>query len=170
MFCKAVLKCTLAATAAGREKKCVCPHLQGSASARVCVYFLYCFFMLQWRKETCFPVFEWAKKTAWGSSRGSHLRKGRRVRSWGRPQQRQGQCPQWPGTQSWVPKQEKQSRFGDRNEGQPQSMITREVPQWRGRSEAWPGRQASGSGPARDVAEHGRTAVQLERHKCKGSA
>lgn len=161
MFCKPVLTCTCWLPLLQGEKRsaCIPTYRVQHPCVCVCVYFLYCFFMLWWRKETCFPVFEWAKKTAWGSSRGSHLRKGRRVRSWGRPQQRQGQCPQWPGTQSRVPKQEKQSRFGDRNQGQPQSTITKEVPQWRGRSEAWPGRQASGSGPARDMAGHGRAAV-----------
>lgn len=46
---------TLAATAAGREKKCACPHPRRSAS--MCVYFLYCVSMLWSEKGNTFPCF-----------------------------------------------------------------------------------------------------------------
>lgn len=45
----------LAATAAGREKKCICPYPRGSAS--MCVYFLYCFSMLWSEKGNKLPCF-----------------------------------------------------------------------------------------------------------------
>lgn len=156
----------LTATAMGRERKRACAHLQGF-SFHVCFYFLYCFFMLRLEKGNTLPWFWTSKENCVRKHKGSNLCKRRRVRSWRWPQQRQGQRPHWPGTQPQVPKQEKRSRSGDRNRGQPQSMITKEVPQWWGRSEVWPGRQASRSGPARHVAGHGRAAAELKRQNAK---
>lgn len=100
----------------------------------------------------------------WGSSKRS---KGRRVRSWEWPQHRQGQCPHWLGTQPQVPKQEKKSRSGDRNQGQPQSTISREVPRWRGRLRFSQEGKSAGQAQRGTWQGTGWAAAQLKRQNAK---